>query len=228
VPVEIKVGAPVLTINQGSTFMVTDERGEIDPDSEQGVFAGDTRFVSSCDITINRVPWDLQTSTTTDYYKAHIFFSNPKITTEQGVIQGREIGLEVTRSVSDGVHEDFDLTNYSLAPVRFNLGTALKSDFADLFEVKSHTRAHRGRITSHWDGQRHELVISYANQDFHRQLIYRLTNFDSPPLYANGGVYFRSGATAPPELARVCQLHPRSGGPRSQHGAGLPEAAEPR
>jgi N-terminal domain of (some) glycogen debranching enzymes len=179
----------VLTINQGSTFMVTDERGEIDPESEQGVFAGDTRFVSSCDLTINRVPWDLQTSTTTDYYKAHIYFSNPKITTEQGVIQGREIGLEVTRSVSDGVHEDFDLTNYSLAPVRFNLGIALQADFADLFEVKSHTLAHRGRITSHWDGQRHELVISYANQDFHRQLIYRLTNFDSPPLYANGSVY---------------------------------------
>ena len=40
-PVEIKVGSPVLTINQGSTFMVTDQRGEIDPESEQGVFTGD-------------------------------------------------------------------------------------------------------------------------------------------------------------------------------------------
>ncbi len=26
-PVEIKVGQPVITINQGSTFMVTDQRG---------------------------------------------------------------------------------------------------------------------------------------------------------------------------------------------------------
>src|SRR5215204_35082 len=170
--------------------MVTDERGEIDPDSEQGVFAGDTRFVSSCHLTINRVPWDLQTSTTTDYDEAHIYFSNSRITTEQGVIQGREIGLEVTRSVSDGVHEDFDLTNFSLAPVKFNLGIALQADFADLFEVKSHTPAQRGRITSHWDSQNHELVISYANQNYHRRLIYRLTNFDSPPLYASGRVYF--------------------------------------
>ena len=44
--VQIKVGPPVITINQGSTFMVTDQRGEIDTDSEQGVFAGDTRLVS--------------------------------------------------------------------------------------------------------------------------------------------------------------------------------------
>jgi glycogen debranching enzyme len=190
VPVEVKVGAPVLTINQGSTFMVTDERGEIDPASEQGVFAGDTRFVSSVHLTINRVPWDLQTSTTTDYDEAHIHFSNPKLTTEQGVIQGREIGLAVARSVSDGVHEDLDVTNYCLAPVKFNLGIAIQSDFADLFEVKSHGLAQRGRITSHWDAQHHELVIAYANQDFHRRLMYRLANFDSPPHYSSGSVFF--------------------------------------
>ena len=46
VPVEIKVGPPVLTINQGTVFMVTDERGEIDPEHELGIFAGDTRLVS--------------------------------------------------------------------------------------------------------------------------------------------------------------------------------------
>ena len=39
-PVQITVGPPVITINQGSTFMVTDQRGEIDSESEQGVFAG--------------------------------------------------------------------------------------------------------------------------------------------------------------------------------------------
>jgi hypothetical protein len=33
-PVEIKVGPPVLTINQGTQFMVTDERGEIKGASE--------------------------------------------------------------------------------------------------------------------------------------------------------------------------------------------------
>ncbi len=60
--VEIKVGQPVITINQGSTFMVTDQRGEIEPEGEQGVFAGDTRFVSFYQLYINGAPWQLLSS----------------------------------------------------------------------------------------------------------------------------------------------------------------------
>jgi hypothetical protein len=41
--VEISVGPPVLAISQGRTFMVTDLGGEIAAESEQGLFAEDTR-----------------------------------------------------------------------------------------------------------------------------------------------------------------------------------------
>jgi N-terminal domain of (some) glycogen debranching enzymes len=54
VTTEVRVGPPVLTINQGSTFMVTDERGEIDGESEQGIFSADTRFVSFYQLYINQ------------------------------------------------------------------------------------------------------------------------------------------------------------------------------
>ena len=64
-PVEVSVGPPVLTINQGSTFMVSDLSGEIAADSEQGVFAGDTRFVSSYRIFANGQPWVRLTSSAT-------------------------------------------------------------------------------------------------------------------------------------------------------------------
>ena len=43
--IEIKVGPPVITISQGRTFMVTDQRGFINTDSDEGVYAIDTRFV---------------------------------------------------------------------------------------------------------------------------------------------------------------------------------------
>ncbi|HZU78067.1 MAG TPA: glycogen debranching N-terminal domain-containing protein, partial [Dehalococcoidia bacterium] len=52
-PVEIRVGPPVLTINRGSTVMVTDQRGEIDQTQPQGVFAEDTRFLSTYSLYIN-------------------------------------------------------------------------------------------------------------------------------------------------------------------------------
>ena len=49
---------------------------------------------------------------------------------ELGLILAGQVGLTVTRSISDGVHEDLDVTNYSVGPVRFNLEVALRSDFA--------------------------------------------------------------------------------------------------
>ena len=56
--VKINVGPPVLTINRGSTFMVTDYRGQNDPLQAQGVFADDTRFVSDYRLWINGKPWE--------------------------------------------------------------------------------------------------------------------------------------------------------------------------
>jgi glycogen debranching enzyme len=190
VPTEVKVGPPVLTINQGSTFMVTDERGEIDSESEQGIFTGDTRFVSFYQLYINQARWELLTSATISYYSARLQLANPAITTEAGDIDRHQVGLTVTRIVSEGVHEELDVTNYSLGPVKFNLEITLRSDFADIFEVKAHRFTRRGRTTSRWDPRRAELSTSYENRDFRRRLVYRLTDFASPPRYANGRVYF--------------------------------------
>ena len=37
------------------------------------------------------------------------------------------------------MHEDLDITNHGRKPVRFNLEIAIRSDFADVFEVKAAT-----------------------------------------------------------------------------------------
>src|ERR1700730_8246333 len=75
-PVEITVGPPVLTINQGNTFMVTDLNGEISSGSEQGVFSGDTRFLSVYKIFANGVPWQYLSSATVTYYASRIHAVN--------------------------------------------------------------------------------------------------------------------------------------------------------
>jgi glycogen debranching enzyme len=189
-PVEISVGPPVLTINQGSTFMVTDLNGEIAAGSEQGVFAADTRFVSYYKIFANGQPWQRLSSSPTMYSAVRLYFTNPPLATEEGEIRGGELGLQISRAVGDGIHEDVDVTNYGLAPARFNLEIALRSDFADLFEVKWHKFVRRGHIESKWDVWRRELRISYAHRDFQRRFVYRLLNCDSAPHMANGRVTF--------------------------------------
>jgi glycogen debranching enzyme len=189
-PVNISVGPPVVTINQGSTFMVTAPDGQMLADSDHGVFADDTRFVSVFAMFANGEPWTLLTSSAVTYYAARFHLTNPRFETEDGPVDDGTLGLSLVRNVADGIHEDIDLTNHGRAPVRFNLEIALRSDFADLFEVKSRRFVRRGRITTEWNEADGQLETSYTNHDFTRRFIYRLSESTSPATYANGRISF--------------------------------------
>src|SRR5262249_40449301 len=82
----------------------------------------------------------------------------------------RTIGLTISRSIIGGMHEDLDVTNNGLKPVRFQLEVALRCDFADIFEVKSGKIVRRGQITTEWSERRQRLRTAYSNRDFHRSL----------------------------------------------------------
>src|SRR2546422_9184228 len=118
-PTEISVGPPVLTINQGSTFMVTELNGEIGTGTEQGLFASDTRFLSYYEIAANGEPWLRLTSSPIAYHSARIYLTNAALETEDGTVAEGALSLVIGRSVGEGVHEDLDVTNYSAKPVRF-------------------------------------------------------------------------------------------------------------
>jgi glycogen debranching enzyme len=193
VPVNISVGPPVVTINQGSTFMVTAPDGQILADSEQGAFADDTRFVSYYSVFANGQPWQLLTSAAITYYAARFHLINPAFDTEEGPVAAGTLALCISRNIADGIHEDIDVTNHTRSAVRFNLEIALRSDFADLFEVKSRSFVRRGRITTEWNESDSQLETSYTNRDFTRRFIYRLQNTTSPAAYANGRISFEIG-----------------------------------
>src|SRR5262249_28587118 len=147
----------------------TDLNGEIAADSEQGIFAADTRFVSYYAIFANGSSWQRLAASTTTYYDGRVYLTNPAFATEAGQVAGGTLGLVLSRAVGEGIHEDLDVTNYGLTPVRFNLEIAQRSDFADLFEVKAHQFVRRGRIETVWDKRACELRVSYTNRDFRRQ-----------------------------------------------------------
>src|SRR5262245_42073021 len=120
-PISISVGPPVVTINQGNTFMVTDLRGEIHPQAEQGIFAHDTRFVSAYRLTINQEQWRLLSSSNLAYYAAGFEFVNPAVETADGHLAERTIGLSLVRSVAQAIDEAWTVANYGMAPARFYL-----------------------------------------------------------------------------------------------------------
>lgn len=171
--------------------MVTDLNGQINRDNPLGIFADDTRFLSYYACYADGNPWILLRSTTTTYYAARIYLTNPEFTTEDETIPKGSLSLTISRTVEEGIHEDLDLTNYGLKTVSFSLEISLRSDFADIFEVNSRQFVRRGCIETRWDGERNELYTTYKNKDFYRCLRYQPRNYTSQPHYANGRVTFK-------------------------------------
>jgi glycogen debranching enzyme len=185
-PVAISVGPPAITINQGNTFMVTNLRGEIDPYEEHGLFARDTRFISAYRLTLNQAPWTLLSSSPVTYHSAGFEFVNPTLQTEDGELIERTIGLSVAREIAQAIDETLMIANYGLQPARFFLELLLRSDFADIFEVRAKQIVRRGRTITEWDAARLHLSTSYVHRDFQRSCRLEISASDSTPLYANG------------------------------------------
>jgi len=187
---EITVGSPQLALHQGNSVLLTDQDGQIPWPSDKGLYFFDTRLVSSWKIYANGEPWELLNSGIISHYAVRIFLTNRAIATENGTIAHRTLGLVIGRSISGGIHEDLDLVNHGMKPVRFNLEVALRSDFADLFEVKSGHIVRRGRIVTEWSEGKSRLKTIYRNRDFSRSVTISARQNESRPVYANGRISF--------------------------------------
>lgn len=186
----IQVGPPVITMHQGSTFIATAENGEIAPDSELGLFSKDTRLVSCYRILLDGRPWTLATSGAVSYHGARYCFVSPELVSHRGSVPERKLELRLERAIDESIHEDFDLTNYSGSEVSVHLEIVIESDFADLFDVKTHQVTQRGQIDTVWNVEKGELVSQYRNKDFERAVIYQTVCDQTKPHFANGRIRF--------------------------------------
>jgi glycogen debranching enzyme len=203
---EITVGPPRLAINHGYGVLITDQDGQIPWPTDKGFYHSDTRIISSWYIFADGVPFDLMNSGNIAYYATRIFLINRAMNAEAGAIAPGTIGLSISRSITGGIHEDLDLGNHGLGRVKFNLEIALRSDFADIFEVKSGGIVRRGRITTVWSDRLQRLTTSYCNDGFIRELISRVRRSDSKAVYANGRISFNV-ELEPAETWHACILH---------------------
>jgi glycogen debranching enzyme len=203
---EITVGPPRLAITQGYCVLITDQDGQIPWPTDKGFYHSDTRVISSWQIFANGEPWDLLNSGNIAYYATCIFLINRALQTEIGKVPAGMLGLSISRSIAGGVHEDLDLVNHGMGKVQFNLEIAVRSDFADLFEVKSGDIVRRGRITTTWSDSRSQLKTTYCNKGFERQVTTTAHNYDSKPVYANGRISFEV-ELKPGEAWHSCLLY---------------------
>jgi glycogen debranching enzyme len=147
--------------------------------------------VSNYEIFADGVRWVLQNSGAIAYYASRAYLTNPRIMTEYGDIEPGTLSVIFSRAVHDGVHEDFDIYNYSMKRARFSLEISLRTDFADIFEVKTKRVIRKGNVITQWKQESSQLVSTYEHDGFSRSLITRATHAGSTASYSNGRICFR-------------------------------------
>jgi len=187
---EIKVGPQQVTIHQGHAVLLTEPDGQISWPTDKGLYFRDTRLISSWQLYANGAPWELLSGGAFTSFAARVFLTNSIILTANGEIKRHTLGLVLGRQIDGGVHEDIDLTNDGMEKVSFNLEISIRSDFADLFEVKSKRVVRRGRIATSWSEKEQRLSTAYRHSDFARAATVQVHNSDSPCVYANGRLSF--------------------------------------
>jgi len=188
---KVQVGPAQIAIHQAQTVLVTETDGQINWPSKCGLYFRDTRVISAWAIYADGEPWDLLNGGAVAPHAARIFLTNRAFVSEDGPIEARTLGLMIGRHIEGGLHEDIDITNNSLRPARFNLEIVIRSDFADIFEVKGGSIVRRGRIATTWSEKLQTLRLTYRNKDFSRAVTVRLgEGTGEPAVNANGRLSF--------------------------------------
>ncbi len=186
----IQVGPASITINRDDRVMVCQPDGFINPDAEEGFFARDTRLVSGYGLWINGQRPLLLNSSPVQFYSARFEYTNPELFDATGPVARHSLSVRLDRTVSGGVHEDYDIVNYGPRTVRLILEIEIDSDFADIFDVKEHRLVRRGELNTRWYRARRELRTTYTNREFIRELLVEADRSDSTPQFANGRLVF--------------------------------------
>jgi glycogen debranching enzyme len=153
----------MLTILEGSTFCICDERGDV-AGQTGGFFADDTRFLSVLKLTVNGATPLLLSSGKVEYFSAAFYLRNPLA----GELDADELSIVRERFVGDGMQDRVVVQNQGMRRVSFELGFEFGTDFADILAVKDFDFALGDPLRAKplpplveggWDGEHNQFLL---------------------------------------------------------------------
>ena len=157
-----------VSILDGSTFVVSDRRGDLDatPTENHGLFLEDTRFLSRWVLTVGGIRPKTLSVDEQAYFKVQFF----EAVTTGTVYVDSHLSVMRRRCVSGGFEETIEIENHGKEPVDLDVKLDVGSDFADLFEVKDKL-AKVGQLYSNVDDG--TLTLGYRRDSFVRETVIR-------------------------------------------------------
>jgi glycogen debranching enzyme len=156
----------MVKILDGNTFVVSDDRGDIEASSSDptGLFASDTRFLSRWVLTVDGERLNALSTDDLEYFESR-FFLVPGTGT---VYVDAKLSVIRVRSAADGFHEKLSILNHDSQPVSLTVRIEAASDFADLFEVKD-ALAKQGKYAT--EVRKDRLILGYERETYKRQTV---------------------------------------------------------
>jgi glycogen debranching enzyme len=148
------IDRPLRTLKHGDAFAVLDSYGDIGtvPDTAEGLFYHDTRYLSHYELRIEgKRPLLLSSVMHEDKAALSVDLTNPDVPVgEHDKLPRDTIFLERTKFIWKAVcYERINIKNYDRLRRRLRLDILFGADFHDLFEVRGTKRPRQGRQTAH-------------------------------------------------------------------------------
>jgi glycogen debranching enzyme len=169
-----------VTILDGNTFVVSDAAGDIEASRTQpyGLFAYDTRFLSTWVLTINGVRLHALSVDDVQYFEARFFI----VPGEAEVYIDTKLSVVRHRTMRNGFEEWLTILNHGGEPVDLTIRIDAGSDFADLFDIKDGL-AKKGKRYVRVEDDR--LILGYERDTFRREAI---VTADAPARFDDRGL----------------------------------------
>src|SRR5690606_36631060 len=158
------------TLKHGDTFAVFDHYGDIIPaeGSPEGIYHRDTRYLSGLQLLIDgREPLLLSSVVQDNNAALTADLTNPDIFDARDRLRLAKSTIHIVRAKfiwEARVYERLAVRNFDDRPHTIRLKLRFQTDFADLFEVRGHERAARGRTSAAVHGS-HALAFTYGALD---------------------------------------------------------------
>jgi glycogen debranching enzyme len=190
-----------VTILDGNIFVVSDSAGDIDasPTDPRGLFAYDTRFLSTWALTIGGERLHAISVDDVQYFEARFFI----VPGQARVYIDPKLSVIRHRTIRNGFAEQLTILNHGGVPADLTIRMEAGCDFADLFEVKD-ALAKRGRRYARVERDR--LILGYERERFQRSTTITIdgpAEFDDHGLTLTAHVEPRGRWTARLQVAAV-------------------------
>lgn len=162
--------AGAVSLVEGSTFLISDPRGDVLPGGAQGLFHRDTRFLSRLELLVDGQRPEVLAARAVDPYSARFVLLVPW----DGPGESPIVAVR-NRFVGDGLHEDLDVTNGGLDAITLTVQLEIDADFADLFEVKALGLAGTADVARHIVPGERLLELEHVRGGVRRATEVRLT-----------------------------------------------------